>query len=158
MISRTCTGEEAVLLLVLVPCNTTEPHEDNFWSIAETLNMFMHFNHILHGLDLINYQWSGISDPTWWTDATNLILLHSQMFLHRFPPTSMYTAMLLLHEWRLRGAGTSLRRYRAFHFTPTRSPLSSPSRWGLPGLSTVGKWKRSQNNMKTKFVTTEQSL
>lgn len=44
--------------------------------------------------------------------------------------------------------GTSHRRKGAFHFTPTCSPLSSLSRWGLLSLPTVGgnqKKKKKRN-------------
>lgn len=78
------------------------------------------------------------------------------MFPHGFPCALQCYFSL---SSRPHKGGTSHRRKGAFHFTLTRSPLSSPSRWGLLSLPTVGgnkknkKKKRnsglyqSQNNM-----------
>lgn len=57
--------------------------------------------------------------------------------------TSFFTSPCTLQCYfslssRLHKGGTSHRRKGAFHFTPTRSPLSSLSRWGLLSLPTMG--------------------
>lgn len=57
-------------------------------------------------------------------------------------PTSFFTSPCALQccfslSSRLAKGGTSHRRKGAFHFTLTRSPLSSLSRWGLRSLPTM---------------------